>query len=440
MIKTIRNWVAGILALVIVGGLISIPFGMIGRNDNQNYQVLQSVSGNMIVRDKAGIYARKFATVTTYPKAVQVYYSADVKEGGASDDSIRATFNDGGTADISTIVRFRMPDGVDNRLMVHREFTANQANVVAAVRAHLVNCVKATATMMTSSENQTSRKAEFAKAIGDQLQDGLFRFRRVERPVLDVSGNPKVDSTGKPETTFATEIVRTVDTGAPTIDAISPLKQYGIEIVQFSVTSVEYDAATRDQFAKKKDASLKAELAKIQVEMEKQQTAQTIEAGKRMKAEKEAEMNVKVAESSGMAEMKVATAVQAKLEATERKEAAEIEANQKLEVAKIERLAANEDAQRMILIAEAEQKQIEIAGKLTEKEQVLAEIAAKRDAMVAAELAKLQLPRQVVMTGGGGSGNGADQLFNVLGVNQTIDLMTKLSAKDGVLASAKDTQ
>jgi len=432
--ESIKAWVGGVLGFVIVVGILSLFFGMIGRNDNENYQVIQAMDGDMSVRDKAGFYLRRFAKVTTYPKAVQAYYSADDKEGGDDDNSVRATFNDGGIATVSTIVRFRMPVQDEQRLLIHREFTADISNVKSSVRAHLVNCIKATATMMTSSENQTSRKAEFAKIIGDQLENGLYRFRRVEKSVLDINGQPKIDESGRTLTAFSTEIVENSDKN-PIVDAESPLMQYGIDIAQFSVTSVEYDVLTRDQFAKKKEASLQAELAKIEVEKERQQTQQKIEAGKRMKAEKEAEMNVKVAESRGIAEMEVAKAEQEKLQALQIKEKALIAASQKLEVAELEKEAAMQEAQRMVALAEAKQKEIELGGFISEKEKVTLEISAKRDAMVAAEIAKLNLPDQVVMMGGGAGGNGANELFSVLGVNQAIGLMEKLRAQNTELTT-----
>lgn len=409
-------------ALFIVG----LCTGLVAKNNDQNYQIVQSLGGDMRSQNKAGWYFRKFATLTTYPKSFQAFFSQSSREGPRSDDSVRATFNDGGIAQVSTIVRFRMPTTADQQLMVHREFSANMDNVEASVRAHLVNCIKATATMMTASENQTSRKAEFAKVIGDQLQNGLYRFRRVEIPVLDVNGQPKKTEDGKEITTYATEIVRDRD-GNPIIDSVSPLEQYGIVVTQFSVTSVEYDNATRDQFAKKKDASLKAELAKIQVEQAKQETLQVIENGKRQRAAKEAEMNVKIAEAEGTAAMQVAKAEQEKKEAEFIKQKAEIEAQKLLEVAKLERAAATEQAAMKVALAEAKQKEIELAGNITEKEKVLAEIAANRDIGVAGQLSKLILPKSVIM-GSGSNGGSAGSLMEALGLNAMLDLNTRLGS------------
>jgi hypothetical protein len=434
-IQQVKQWTTGIITLVIVVSVLGCFFGLMGKNNEENYQIIQSLNGTIKVRDKAGYYPKIFATVTTYPRAVQVYYSADAEEGGSQDRSVRATFNDGGTAQISTVARFRMPTSETDRVMVHREFTANVKNIEAAVRAHLLNCIKATGPLMTSSENQTSRKAEFAKVIGDQMQDGLYQFNRVNRAVTGIDGIVKKDERGNTITIAATQIV-TNDDGMPNIDSESPLKQYGIEIVQFSITKIDYDKQTIEQFAKKKDASLKAELAKIQVEQAIQETKQQVEEGKKNKAIKEAEMNVKVAEAKGAAEMKVAQAMQAKEEAAQLKEKALIEANQRLEVADIEYAASQKEAQKIIELAKAAEQEIALAGKITEREQVLAEIAAKRDAMVAEALSKLKLPTTVWQNNGGSTGgSGSGQLFEALGVNATLDLMKKMNNSEVTIAT-----
>ena len=413
-VKQVTQYVT--MGVVLMAGVfvISLFTGLLEKNNDQNYQVVQSLKGDMAIRSNAGWYVKSFATIKTYPKSVQAFFSADVREGGDEDDSIRATFNDGGIAVVSTIVRFRMPTTEANRLLVHQEFGADMTSVEASVRAHLVNCVKATATMMTASENQTSRKAEFAKVIGDQLQNGLYRFKRIEVPVLDINGQVKMTEDGKQVTQYATAIVQGANGTDPIIDAVSPLKQYGIEVTQFSVTSVEYDKATRDQFAKKKDASLKAELAKIQVEQAKQETLQVQEEGKRLVASKQAEMNVKVAEAEGLASMKVAQAEQEKLEAKFVKEKAEIDAMKLVEVAKLELVASEKQAEAQKLLADAREYQLQKGGAISERDRVLVEISAKRDALVAKELSNIKVPH-IVMGGGGegGSSTMTDSLLNM---------------------------
>ena len=92
------------------------------------------------------------------------------------------------------------------------------------------------------------------------------------------------------------------------------------------------------------------------------------------------------------------------------------------------------NAAKIITLAEATQKQIALAGNITEKEKTLETIYADRDVGIAKELAGLKLPSQIVMTGSnGGSNGGADGLFNVMGVNATLDLMHKLATTNNVV-------
>jgi len=443
-------------AIVGVIVLVMLSFGLIGSNDNENYQIIQKLSGDMVVRDEAGIYLRGFAKVTTYPKSIQVFYDKE-PDGGYNDDNdyIRATFNDGGIANVSSMIRFRMPTSEDKRLLAHREFSGNKANIVDAVRAHLLNAVKATATMMSATENQTSRKTEFAKVIEEQAKFGLYEMKRVEKSDLDFNNKERVDANGKPITMFATEVVCNPKTLQPIIGQESPLKQYDIDITQFSITAVDYDEATRNQFALKKDATLKTELAKVEVEKAKMETEKAVQEGLRTVAEAQAKANTEAAaqviakeRDKKLAEIeaaqKVAVAEQATKQAEQEKaksvveakkhlevaevakRQAEVVANQQLEVAKIEKTAAVENAAAIVSLAEAQQKKITLAGSITEKERVLAEILANRDVGVADKLSGLKLPSQVVMTGGS-TGGGADNLFNVMGVNATLDLMKKIS-------------
>ena len=60
-------------------------------------------------RGQPGYYPKWFATVWTVPRSMQHFYSASDKEGGVGDDSIRVTFNDGGTAKISSFVKIQLP-------------------------------------------------------------------------------------------------------------------------------------------------------------------------------------------------------------------------------------------------------------------------------------------------------------------------------------------
>ena len=98
-----------------------------------------------------------------------------------------ATFNDGGTAQISSFVKIQLPTTEAERILHStKTSTPTSANVLDAVRAHLTNCIKSTGPMMSASENQASRKAEFNQVVEEQLTQGLFEMRRTEVELKDV--------------------------------------------------------------------------------------------------------------------------------------------------------------------------------------------------------------------------------------------------------------
>ena len=428
-IKLVAAGIASVLVLVI---LAIMWFGMIGHNNTQNWQVYQSVSGNIQIIDTAGYYWKGFGTVWTYPRSMQAYYSESPKEGGPQDDSIRVTFNDGGTAHISSFVKIQLPTDAEHRLLLHQDFSANPANILDAVRSHLTNCIKSTGPMMSASENQASRKAEFNQVVEEQLVRGLFEMRRTEVELKDVSEaavTAQVGPDGKPLTVdkkarvMATEVVLSPD-GKPIIVQVSPLERYRIGILQFSITETKYDQQTFAQFAAKKESYLAAEQAKAQRQQEYQQRLMVTEKGLRQVAEIEAAENQKKKQATIQAEQQREVAViaseQAVIQAQQKVAVAakaKAEAETLQEIARIEAATAELKKKATISAAEAKQKEIELGGGIADKDRILATIRAERDAKVAAALAGVRVPGVVIVGGNGEAGKGASltkTLMNLL--------------------------
>lgn len=409
--------IAAAITMIVV--LIVMVLGGLGSNNVQSWQIRQNVSGSVSVVDKPGYYVKFFATIWTYPRSIQTFYSAHPKEGEkGEDDSVGVTFNDGGQAQVSTMVRFDLPTSEEQRMKLHRTFGGSQKAVEDAVRAHLVNCLKNSAPIMSASENQAGRKAEFNQVVEEQLVNGLYQMKIVNKVMQD-----QTDQKGQPITVFATEVIRDKD-GKPVLAQPSPLHDYGINVTQFSVTGIEYDDATRKQFAAKKESFLAAEKSKAQREQEVQQRLMTIEKGLREKAEVEAEANKEKAKVTIEAEQKVAVAAQQKLQAETvanqglavakiEKEQAETAAQKELAVAKIRAQAAEQEALAIKTLADAQAQKIKLGGSITEREKTLAEILANRDAQIAQALATVKTP-QVWMSGGAAGGSNNDVQSNLL--------------------------
>lgn len=423
---------AALAVALIVGGIVL--FTSFGMNDDHTWTFVQTMTGKTTVINTAGPYWKGFGRAWHYERNMQVDFTkaGDFGSTSSADDSVRVTFNDGGTARISSVIRVAMPHSEPEQRAFHRSFGGNMMNVERAIYAHLANCIKAAGPVMSASENQASRKAEFAQIVEQQLNEGLFKMRRVERTLLD-----QLDKDGKPVMVLATEVVHGAD-GKPIVIQASPLRELGLLVTQFSITETEYDQSTQQQFEAKKQSFLAAEQSKAQREAETQRRFMVVEQGRREMAEYEskankeaasakidAERNKSVAGTKADQEKQVATtrADQEKqvaiTEATKETEVAklaklkaETEAAQKVAVAELEFKAAELRAKAMKIIAEAEAEQIAKAGKVTEKDRLALEVQRDTQIGVAKELSRIAVPAVVI---GGDSGkDGAPALQNLL--------------------------
>ncbi len=281
-----RTMFGGAAGLFFLAMLVIVLVGGFGRNNVSDWQIKQSVSGDIEVVNDPGYYLKMFASVWTYPRAYQAEYGSGDSDSG--DQTVRVTFNDGGTAQISSMMRFATPKTKDQQLEAHRDFGSIE-NMASSCRAHLVNCLKASAPLMSSSEHQSARKAEFTQVVDDMLRKGIYQMRQVEVRLKD-----QEDEAGRPITVLATEIVRDADTGLPLIAQVSPLEHYGFEVLQYSITATNYDAVTLKKFAAKKESYLRAEQSKADREAEVQERLMVIEKGLRELAQVEAEANKKM--------------------------------------------------------------------------------------------------------------------------------------------------
>lgn len=416
------------IALLLVA-VISF-FGLLGKNNDQDWQIVQYPTGAVRVVNTPGYYVRLFGTVTTYPRNWQVEYNN--QPGGKDGDwSTKVTFNDGGYAHMDSIIRFASPTTEEQQRAFHRLFAGSEANVEAAVWAHLSDAMKSSAPVMSTSEHQSARRSEYNALVQEQLEKGLYEMRKTERK-LD-----QKDEKGQNIIVVATEVVE--KDGKPVITKPSPLTGFGIKITQFSITDVKYDEQTLKQFITKKEAFLAAENSKAQREKETQERLMVQEKGLREKAEAEAVANKQMATETinatrektvaetNAAKLKIVAETQAaqllavaqktketaEVAAQQEKVVAELQAQRQLEVAKLERQAAEENAAKQIKLAEAQKKSLELGGAISEEKRVLAEIDRDTKIQVAEKLSKIAVPGIVINGGGTNGGNLTDNLVNL---------------------------
>ena len=402
--RTISAIIIGIIVAIVIGIMAA---GGVGKNESQNWQIIQSVGGEVSVRDEAGWYPKWFATVWTFPRYVDKSWNDIADEGEKTTESIRTTFNDGGTAQVSTYVRYATPIEENDRIEFHRQFSGNIDNATIAIKSHQINCIKATGPLMSASENQSARKAEFTQLIESQLIDGLYQMKRLERRIKT---DDKDDSSSLRRIT--TELICDLN-GNPLIAKPSPLDSYNIKILQFSVTGTEYDSDTLQQFSTKKISFLAAEQSKADREKEKQERLNIIEKGLREVAEAQAAANVIKEKAVVEAQQKVEVAQQTKFEA-------ETIAEMTLSVAKIAKSEAEVklskaeiDAEAIKVLAKAERERIVLAGALTELEQAQIDAQVQIASEVAAGLSQIKVPSVMIIGGDSKDSNMMETLINM---------------------------
>jgi SPFH domain / Band 7 family len=374
--------VTGSIIVILIIIFLILAKGFIGRNNVQDFQIIQSIRGDIEIRTVGGYYTKFFPKIWTYPKVVNVFFSADTREGSPGDESISVRFKNKGTGQFSTRVTYRLLGSKEAVMKMHENCGGNTEISDGIVLSKLKEIARVAASQMTSSE-AIEQQEKFIAGIRKQFVGNIS------------------------------------------------LKGMGITVNKVELTDLNFDTDTLALFKAQQKAILlgkQAESKEIQYKMELKETM--------------AKYKKQIAEESGKAEMKKMTAV---TDAQREKELAEISANKKVsvaefekkealirqqklvemaelmkqealvkakqkeEIAQIELVQARLDAQSKIALAEARQKEIQLSGAITEKERVLAEILAGKQVAIAkaygTAIAGATFPKTIIMGSGKDSGD-----------------------------------
>lgn len=401
-----KNTVARYTSLIFIGiAIIVIAFigyGGIGYNSSQNFQVIQSVNGDMSVNGLGGYYLRFFPSIWEYPKVNTVYFSNNKAESN-DNDGIQVYFKNKGTGYISAQVIYRLYNDEKTILAMHEYARGDLDKIDDIILARMKEIIKVIASNMSSSE-AIEKSADMTKAISDQI-------------VNDKN-----------------------------------LMEKGIKIEQFAFTEITFDKITNDQFAmqqkieldkknaeanmvkletEKKEAEAKyaKEIAEEKGKAEKEMMKQVTDAERQKKlAEIEAQQKVEVeklaAEEAKVKQQKMIDVAElekkeAEVKAEREKEVARIKAEQLKEVAKINKEAAELDVQRIVALAQAKQTEIQLSGAITEFQKVILEvnkdIQIGKAKAIAEGFSKITLPKFMII-GNGTSDGKTDTLTNYLNI------------------------
>lgn len=383
---TLFKRIVSIAAVVIIG--LFFLGSIIHTNDVQQFQVVQSLTGNIDIIKDGGIYFKFMPRVWTYPKVETVYFSNEQDE-SKDNDGVKVRFSNKGEGDISSQVVYRLYNSDAEILKMHEYVAGSKDRVEELLLAKLKDIIMEKASNITSSQAVEDRES-----LANEI-----RKEYVNNPEL-----------------FAN----------------------GIKVEQFSITQISFDNTTTALF----EAQQKADLQKKTAEAEKQNLIM-------QKERTEAEYAQKIAASKGAAEVEMMKQV---TDAERQKKLAEIEAQKKVtieqlakeealvkasklfELAEVEKRTEAEkleviklQASQKIESAKAKQQEIQLSGAITETERYKLEV--ERDTKigiakhVAEGISKMTLPKTVIVGGSSGEKiNSMETFFNLMNVKQAESL------------------
>lgn len=391
-VKLLSLLVVGVVGLFL---LVGVGRSLVGTNNAGFYQIKQAaVTGTMTVIEDPGSYLRVFADITTYHISDMHYFSKSKLDGGdgAESDPIHVRFNDGGTADISGAIKFRLPADPAKRLKIHQDFKSYAALKHDLIRQTVAEAMMQTATLMKAEESYSTRRSEFTSLVEDQIKTGIYDVVARAVKSADADGNELVD--------HEVFVKRDTITNTPVIRKESPLKQYGIEVVSFTIKELDFDATIDALIQKKKESEQAKVVARTNAERAKQDAITAREQGNAKIATEKANQDVE--------KIKEVTIAQ-----------------KEFEVSQLKRKQAEQDAAASVTAGKAlaEVNRLKVLAGLTPLEK--ATIAKETAIGVAHELASITLPTMMV-TGGTSNGKTADP-FEAVGLESLMRINDKLS-------------
>lgn len=393
--KINSNLIASLIAaFVLLCGGIWLAGQMYHQTDTQNFNVVQSLTGQVSIRRDAGIWFMFFPKVWTYSKASIEICSVNAKE----NDPFIIQFNNKSTAKLNCQIGYRLDSSTDEQLIaLHQEVEGNEEKVWFMVYTRLNTELQKVATQFDPSDVVGGEKfPQFEQACSKAvLHNADLMAHGIDVNSFTIDGKPEPD----PETKAGLDKQRDADLARR--KAIAEKEQLEAETIR---TTANY-AREIAEFKGKADA----ETAKLTTEAERTKKLAEIAAQQKVEVEKleKEQMLVKASKELEVAEI---------AKQTEEKQ---------LEIIKIK-------ADQKVAEAQAKQKEIELSGAITEQERVKLEFDMKTKIGVAAEMAKTYAhwnPQVIQVSGGNGKVSSAtsslDNFLNMEAAKAAIEMTKK---------------
>lgn len=402
--------------------------------NDAGYQThIRTMLGEEKVVSETGYAVKLFGLATPWPREMTVQSVSDMASlpkgdfdgnGSSVIAAFPITFLGGVTGTVDSNVRIILPTG-EAFLQVARSYRNPDNFILQAVMPAMKNTLQSTAQMMSADDYYGGARSEFAQAFADQMNEGIYLVRRVEKQVSNSrsaaqgavaqDGKDQGEFGGSKSTVIVTEKVVGPD-GLP-IRLERQFSKLGVQVAEANILNID----SNEQF-KKRMVDVQSSQAQLMVARQGRQTAD--EQKKLVTAKGEMEV-----------EEKRQITLRDQIEKTTNAETAKrlviIEAEREQQKADIERKTAQItfekaqiDAQTTKALADAEayKKKVVMTANGALEQKLSAIIQINKDWAMAAQNAPVP---GVVMGGGSSAGVGRQA-----DIGSLMEIMAAKAAKD----------
>ena len=369
-------------ALVIVAAAILVGLSLAG-NFVENVRrdqimVIESWrTGQLAWYTQGGTHLQWMGKVTKYPKR------------GTYETKTSIRFNDGGHGTLEWSIQFEYPLDEQHLTTIHTKFGSPEAVEKALIETVSTKSVYMTGPLMSSKESYAEKRNDLIRYIEDQIDNGVYRTQQREVKVKD-------QLTNTDKSAVIAEIVMQ-ENGQPARQEQAVLREFGIRSFNFAVKGLPYDEAVEAQIKQQQQITMQVQTAIAEARQAEQKTITVAQQGMAKAAEAKWEQEAIKAKLVTEGEQKLAVAALANREADQYKEMT------------LKRADADATYRRRIMEAD---------GALEKK--LASWVQAQQYWAAAFKDVKVPVVPNV-MTGGGG-GNAALNMMDIIGIKAARDL------------------
>jgi len=390
----LNRWIPTILGVMLIFFAVANPFSI---NDATERTVIQPIKGELWTQFGPGLYwSGFFSTKTIWPNNFTIQVSREKNMSPDADLWIASnkkdgTFSEGDNAELEHTVKWDLPNKPDKMTDLHITY-ANFENLMSTTLLSYQKKIASFSTQRMSSEaHYSGGKSQLDEYFQDQLRNGqvLLNTQTKTRKLEDGSEETYIDVT-------------------PKLNSDGSIRRSISDIQTFDILST-YTSMDNVHYVEEIDIKLKQ---KIKYAADKANSKQELIAAQQEEATAIVKGNKLLAETTAREE---ALELEAVIQARKNK----LVAAEKLQEDKYK--AASTIALKK---AEAEGDRLKVIAGLSPLER--ANIDKETAIGVAAELAKVQFPDNMIIVGGGSNGGGVNP-FDAVGLESFYNLSKQMS-------------